>query len=49
MNAIDELEKYGLVTKTNSSVKATQLGRLMAHYYLNFETMKHFTEVITLS
>lgn len=45
INAIDELEKYDLVTKTNFSLKSTQLGRLMAHYYLNFQTMKHFTKV----
>ncbi|KAG4067800.1 hypothetical protein HA402_010486 [Bradysia odoriphaga] len=45
VTAIEELEKYGLVIKTNSSLKATQLGRLMAHFYLNFETLKHFTTI----
>ncbi|KAJ6637700.1 putative ATP-dependent DNA helicase HFM1 [Pseudolycoriella hygida] len=44
-DAIHQLEKYGLVTKTDSFLKATQLGRLMAHYYLNFETIKHFTKI----
>ncbi|XP_037028918.1 probable ATP-dependent DNA helicase HFM1 [Bradysia coprophila] len=45
VTAIEELKKYGLVIETNSSLRATQLGRLMAHFYLNFETMKHFTTI----
>lgn len=44
---IDSLAKYGLVTKSEESgeITSTGYGKLMAKYYLNFETMKKFLTI----
>lgn len=45
--AINKLERYGLITKNSECViRSTPYGRLMAWYYVNFETMKLFGQVV---
>lgn len=44
--AINALERHGQITKDeNCSIKSTNYGRLMARYYICFETMKLFRQV----
>lgn len=42
---LNGLKKYGLIQADDSyaEIKPTELGRLMAHYYVSLETMKKFT------
>lgn len=43
---INALERHQLITKNNECViKSTPYGRLMARYYVNFETMKLFGQL----
>lgn len=45
--SINALERHGLITKNSECViKSTPYGRLMARYYVNFETMKLFGQTI---
>lgn len=44
--AINALERHGLITKNcDCVIKSTPYGRLMARYYINFETIKLFGQV----
>lgn len=49
MRELNDLVRFGLVTMSNAyDIQATDNGALMAKYYIGFETMKIFTQVINL-
>lgn len=43
---LNRLVKAGMITiDQNIAIKSTQIGQIMANYYVAFETMKLFTQV----